>query len=414
MLIWLIKDGETLPVQTGARPMRTGMLANELLRRGHSVVWWSSTFSHQRKTLLYEKDTVLEVEPGFELNLIYAGRYQKNISLRRYFHHRVLARRFSKRAREKPAPDIIVCAFPTIDLAYKAVSYAMKNGVPIIIDIRDLWPDTFLDKTPNFLRPIARVLLWQDFFRTKEVFRRASSLTAISKGCLRWGLRYAERHENHSDQIFYTGYPEENNGQHEMSERIKTFKQHVEGKIVFTFVGSFGHSYELNLICEAAKRLIEMGFSHIHFALAGDGEQFESVSKNAQSLANLSLLGWLDKFEIVHLLKLSHIGLVPCMSVPDAMPNKPFEYLSASLPILSSLQGEMETIIADHNIGYSYKSGDLDTFVKLVVKLASEERLRVLQSHNAEKLFQSKFSSRIIYKAYADHVEEIAREKGEK
>jgi glycosyltransferase involved in cell wall biosynthesis len=154
-----------------------------------------------------------------------------------------------------------------------------------------------------------------------------------------------------------------------------------------------------------------MGFLHIHFALAGDGEQFKSVSKNAQSLANLSVLGWLDRFEIVDLLKLSHIGLVPCISVLDAMPNKPFEYLSAGLPILSSLQGEMEAIIGDHNIGYSYKSGDLDTFVKLVVKLASEERLRVLQSYNADKLFRSKFSSKIIYKAYADHVEEIAREK---
>jgi hypothetical protein len=103
MLIWLIKDGETLPVQPGARPMRTGMLANQLLEKGHSVVWWSSTFSHQRKTLLYERDTVLEVKPGFELNLIYAGRYPKNISLKRYFHHRTLARRFSK-SKRKPVP----------------------------------------------------------------------------------------------------------------------------------------------------------------------------------------------------------------------------------------------------------------------------------------------------------------------
>ena len=414
MLTWLIKDGEILPVQAATRPMRTGMLANELVERGHSVVWWSSTFSHQRKTLLYEKDTALEVEPGFQLNLIHAGRYQKNISLGRYFHHRLLARRFSEEARERPVPNVIVCAFPTIDLANQAVSYAKRNGVPIIIDIRDLWPDTFLDKSPKFLKGILRVLLIQDFQRTKELLRNADSLAAISKGCLIWGLRYANRHENDDDKIFYTGYPEENIGKHEISDRIKAFKQRIEGKIVFTFIGSFGHSYELGLICKAARRLIQMGLSNIHFALAGDGQQFKSVLRNARSLPNVSLLGWLDRFEIFDLLNLSHIGLVPCLSVIDAMPNKPFEYLSAGLPILSSLEGEMEAIMTNHNIGCSYKSGDIDTFLKLIIKLSSDEKLRLQQSHNAIRLFRNKFSSKIIYAAYANHVEHIARKKGDR
>jgi len=208
-------------VEPSTRPMRTGMLASELVERGHSIVWWSSTLSHQRKTLLYEKDTTLQVKPGFELSLIHAGRYQNNISLRRYFHDLLLARKFAKIAKEESVPDVTVSAFPTIDLAYQAVCYAKKNGVPIIVDVRNLWPDTFIDKTPKFLRPLARVFLIQDFLRTKEVFRNANSQTAISKGCLMWGLRYAERHENDNDKIFYTGYPEESNGQHEMSEQIK-------------------------------------------------------------------------------------------------------------------------------------------------------------------------------------------------
>jgi len=189
MLIWLIKDGETLPVQPGTRPMRAGMVANELLETGYSVVWWSSTFPHQRKALLYEKDTAIEAKPCFELNLIHAGRYQKKISLKRYFHHRLLARKFSEKTREKPVPNIIVYAFPTIDLAYEAVIYAKKKNVLVIIDIRDLWPDTFLEKRPKFRRGILRVLLIQDFQRTKELLRNADSLVPISKGCLIWGLR---------------------------------------------------------------------------------------------------------------------------------------------------------------------------------------------------------------------------------
>ena len=177
---------------------------------------------------------------------------------------------------------------------------------------------------------------------------------------------------------------------------------------------SFGHSYELSLICKAARRLIQMGFLNIHFAFAGDGEQFKTLVKSVQSLPNVSLLGWLDRFEIFDLLNLSHVGLVPCLSVVDAMPNNPFKYLSAGLPILSSLQGEMETIIGDHNIGFSYKSSDIDTFLKFILKLSCDEKLRLHQSQDAASLFRNKFSSKIVYEAYANHVESVASQKGER
>ena len=56
MNVWLIKDGENLPIQPDARRMRTWMLADELVRQGHQVTWWSSTHSHQRKQLLFDRD----------------------------------------------------------------------------------------------------------------------------------------------------------------------------------------------------------------------------------------------------------------------------------------------------------------------------------------------------------------------
>ena len=44
MRIWLLKDGETSPLLESGRPMRMGVLASTLAARGHTVVWWSSTF----------------------------------------------------------------------------------------------------------------------------------------------------------------------------------------------------------------------------------------------------------------------------------------------------------------------------------------------------------------------------------
>ena len=51
MHIWLLKDGENLPIDGSHRKMRTWLMAEALLRAGHSVTWWSSTHNHQKKKL---------------------------------------------------------------------------------------------------------------------------------------------------------------------------------------------------------------------------------------------------------------------------------------------------------------------------------------------------------------------------
>ena len=160
MLVWLIKDGEPLPIQADDRPMRIGMLAQALERHGHSVTWWSSTFRHGTKKLLFNSDQEIVISPALRLKLVHAGAYTRNISLKRYYHHHTLAKRFHEGLAEQyQEPDLIVCAFPEIALAYRAVEYARCRHIPIVVDVQDLWPETFLDAMPRVTRPLARLAL---------------------------------------------------------------------------------------------------------------------------------------------------------------------------------------------------------------------------------------------------------------
>jgi hypothetical protein len=45
MQIWLIQTGEPLALQPEVRKMRTGLLADHLVARGHQVRWWVSALS---------------------------------------------------------------------------------------------------------------------------------------------------------------------------------------------------------------------------------------------------------------------------------------------------------------------------------------------------------------------------------
>jgi glycosyltransferase involved in cell wall biosynthesis len=411
LIFWLIKDGEPLPVQQGARKMRMGMLCDALVERGHIVRWWSSTFSHQEKKLLYNHDIDIEVSSRFRLTLLYAGRYSKNISLRRYLHHRRLAEKFRIRARESPTPDCIVAALPIIELAWQAVKFGAKRDLPVVVDVRDPWPDVFVNKVPQEFRGVARLISWPALRQTRNLLSQADSLVGVSHGFLEWALRRAGRRQHPRDRVYYLGYPESDRSGVSGSGRMEELRKLTSGQVVFTFVGSFGRSYELALICELARELAVKGVDGVHFILAGDGEQRAKLTELAQGLRNLSFTGWIKANEIGDLLSFSDVGLASCHSAVGTVPNKLFEYLAAGLPILSSLEGEAAEIIDRNEVGFSYRPGDLQRLRSHVLRLASDTDLRRRQSRNARSLYLRNFRANMISKNYARHLEEVVAAK---
>ncbi len=345
MNVWLVKDGENLPIQPDARRMRTWMLAEELLRHGHQVTWWASTHSHQRKALLFDEDCEVEVSRGFRLKLLYAGAYRKNRSLGRLLHHSRLAAKFRRLAPTLPRPDVIVSAFPTIELAYEAVAFAGARGIPVIIDIRDPWPDIMLDLAPPLLRAAGRIAVLPLERKARTSFARSDSLVACSRGFLDWGLRKAGIAQRDGDRVFYLGKAEGAPGNAGNSARIRELEQKLAGKVIFTFVGSFGHVYELELLCEAAELLKNKGNHQVHFVLAGDGEQFDRITARAKALDNVTVPGWLASADADRLLAISDVGLAPYRQMSGAMPNKIFDYSGsrAAHPFLAGRGDDRET-----------------------------------------------------------------------
>lgn len=404
MVVWVLKDGEILPIQECGRRMRTWLLADALLARGHRVTWWASTFSHQRKALLFDRDQMCDVQRHFTLRLLASGGYDRNVSLRRYLHHRRLGHRFLEVAQTLQPPDVIVCAFPVIDLAYYAARYATVLGIPLVIDVRDLWPDTFLGKLPAGSQWLGRLLFAKDFRRARYTCAAAGSLVSISQGCLDWALTKAGRPAGPTDRVFHTGYPDA------LTNAVlprAPLRPEWFGKVLFTFVGSFGSSYNLRSICDVAEACLANVDDHVHFVLVGDGDQYADIARRAARLPNVTLTGWIDQEALKDLLDASDVGMAPLRSVRHALPNKPYEYFAAGLPILSSLEGEMEAIIDRHDVGSSYRDGDVGRLRELVLAFAADHARRGTCSRNARALYESRYRAEDIYAEYARHVEEV-------
>ncbi len=410
MNVWLVETGEPLPLQPGVRKMRTALLADNLAARGHQVRWWVSAFEHQRKLMLFAGDREVALSPGITLQVMRGCGYGSNISLARYLDHRLVARKFRLRARDLEPPDLIVAALPCYHLAFEAVRYGRQLNVPVLVDILDLWPDLLLAKLGNpLLHKLGQAALACDYARLHTLLKGATGLLAVSRGYLHWALKKAARSAREWDRVFLLGYQTRSNGS--PPHRLPEWLRERRGQKLLLFIGTFGFSYELRLLVAAARRLAAAGRRDVCFVMVGTGEQAETVRRESAGLSNVVLPGWLDGAEIGSLLAHGYLGLAPYRLAPceqDRLPYKPFEYLSAGLPLVSSLAGEMAAHITNHGLGINYRAGDLEGLCQAIASLLDDPAGRARMSLNARAFFKDHGDADRIYAGYAGHLESLA------
>ncbi len=410
MNVWLLQIGEVLPVDHNARKLRTALLAEKLVKKDHSVFWWASAFDHFKKDWIFKDETLIEVNRGLKVMALKGFGYKRNISLRRFMDHRIIASRFKAKAIAEPRPDIIVASMPSHDLAYEAVMFGKENNIPVIVDIRDPWPDIFLELVPVFLRGLARLVLNRDFRMTRNTMRDADGITAMTSTLLDWGLKCAGREGTWKDKVFYLGGTSTDR-KPGGAERMPGFLKDLNFKFIVTFIGTLARYHNPSILLDVAERLKNTG---IGFIIAGDGELFGKIKSKVAGLKNVILPGWLKQDEITALLQHSSVGVCPSDHVADFFPNKAFTYLSAGLPVISGFQGDLRTLIEKRGIGFYYPPNDVEAISNCIKKLYNDPEIYKKTSENAKTVFNEMLDANKIYEEYIRYMEKIVSEYNKK
>lgn len=401
--IWLLQTGEPLPLDTKIKKMRTALLADVLIDRAHTVLWWTSAFDHFKKEWIFKKDTEVVMKEGLKIIALKGTGYKRNISIRRFIDHRIIARKFRNLAHKMVRPDIIIASMPPHDLAYEAVKFGARNNVPVIVDIRDPWPDIFLNHVPGIFQKFAKIVFCRDFSMLKKTMQLADGLTAVTSTFLEWGLRYAKREKTLRDKVFYLGC-KRNTDIHNQPNKIVRLIDNLNNKFVVTFVGTIAYYHNPSIVIDCAHKLSK---NNIQFVIAGDGEFFDEIKIKTSLLKNVILSGWLDQAEINTLLEYSHIGICPTTQNIDLFPNKAFTYLSAGLPVISAFQGDLKELIEKYQIGLYYPPNDAEALANCINRLYEDKRLYKKMSENARKIFDEMFDADRIYEEYAKHIDQL-------
>jgi len=402
--IWLITVGEPLPgFSSGDRMWRTGYLAGLLASHGNDVTWWASSFDHFRREQLVAGSERVAAGPNLTLQFLKGRDYTRNVSVARLVNHWQIAREFRRLAAALPRPDAILSSFPTIELSREAVRFGRAHGVPVWLDIRDLWPDEMLNRLPGSLQPLGRMALAPMYASAREALSGATGLIAISNSFLAWGLDFARRARHANDHVLPMGYT----GHLDVAATSDATRASLTalgvnpGKRIFWFAGTFVGNIDLGTVIEAARALRDR--SHIQFVLSGTGERDSEWREQARGLPNVVFTGWAGKDALSCLASMAWAGLGAYKTGASmSLPNKVFEYMSAGIPVLLSLGGETRDLVVDNEIGLTYEAGDAASLGAAVLRIADDSALRERLSANASRLFNESFSPRSIYGRYAD------------
>ena len=94
------------------------------------------------------------------------------------------------------------------------------------------------------------------------------------------------------------------------------------------------------------------------------------------------------------------------IGAPQGIPNKVIEYMSTGLPVLSSLTGESEKLLANTNTGAVYTPGDSVSFVHEVLKLLDPKKRNVM-SINSLSIFTEQFEATKVFGEMAQYLMDI-------
>lgn len=367
---------------------RFSYIANMMIDQGYKVELVTSDFSHMTKS--YKNSFV---DMMYKITMLHETKYKRNVGLMRLVGHYVFGRNLKRYLKDRKKPDIIYCAVPSLDGAFHATNYAKKNKIKLIIDVQDLWPEAFGMVLSNSF--ISSFLFFPMKRKSKFIYKNADKVIAVSETY----LEFVRKHRNPSEEDLSVYLGTSTSMFIETKENLQIDKDEKEFWI--GYVGTLGHSYDLETVVDAIDILKKKGITNIKLIIMGNGpleDYFKSYAnrKRVQSI----FFGRLPYDEMIQYLLKCDIAINPIKSKSAAsIINKVGDYAAAGLPVINTQESsEYRSLLECYGAGLNCANEDALDIASKIELLFNNQDLRRSMGGNNKILAEDKFNREKTYK----------------
>lgn len=424
MRVWILCTGEPvpfLPAEAGDRFLRAGKLAEFLNQQGHEVTWWTAQFDHYRKTFRdVPKNVSMRVSEAAP-RMVFLGScgYQRHMGPRRFLDHWQIGKAFRNLAPELPKPDVILASFPLVELCHEAVRFGKLNNTPVILDIRDLWPDIIYERIREKTGFSGEGLFLPYELLCKRSFQHADRVIGITKGMQSWCYdRFGRDIASRSIDTVFRQFKTKPDKTLLDAEELRSFwaekgidlSRNVT-RLVWT--GSIVGDSDGSALLEAIKLLPNGIENHLQIIVAGNGSLVPNVKATAAQCRCLKYVGWIRNAEMNMLLEHSHVGLLCYLDRFDfqiATPNKIIDYCAAGMRILTNLTGEVKQLSNDPEFVVNYQTGDSKELARILLLISNNPEKYRKKLASARDIFDAEFDADKILPNFQSYLIETVSE----
>jgi glycosyltransferase involved in cell wall biosynthesis len=261
------------------------------------------------------------------------------------------------------------------------------------VDIQDIWPEAF---ELVFHVPMISNMIFAPMRRAVgQVYAGADAIVAVSKTYANVGMEYRakNRRNDHGEAtVVFLGTDIGRFDAFASSQSDAMAKP--DGEIWVAYVGTLGHSYNINVITDALAELKMRGIGNIIFKVMGDGPLMQDFKAHAATAGiRADFLGRLPYPDMVRQLVVSDVAVNPIMAgAAQSIINKVGDYAAAGLPVVNTQDNaEYRALVDEYEVGYNLSNDDVAGIADAIATLATDADLRHRLGANNRRLAEERF-----------------------
>ena len=251
---------------------------------------------------------------------------------------------------------------------------------------------------------VSDILFYPMKKQADRIYARADKIMAVSDTYVDRGLKC--NNKDTSGLSIYIGSDSKL-----IAEKIKGIDiDKPKNEFWVGYVGALGHSYDIESVLKAIKKLEDKDIKNIKFIVMGEGvlkEHFKQIA--IENEIDVEFTGLLEYGAMMRTLMACDIAVNPIIGTSvSSIINKVADYAAAGVPVINTQNSEeYRKLLERYNAGINVENGNIEDFSKAIQKLYHEDSLRKAMSVSSKVMFDELFDRQKCYPRLIDEIDAL-------
>ncbi len=302
--------------------------------------------------------------------------------------------------------DLVLVTSPPLFIGITGYLLSRIKRVPLVFEIRDLWPESAIDTGVVNNKMIIRIAYWLEAF----LYRKARLINVLTPA---FRQTLIEKKKVPPAKIIFIPNAADFSLSDQLLDRFdrETFRKQyrLDGYFVITYVGAHGVANHLEQILDTAELLKD---TQVLFLLIGQGMEKPRLMRLAEErgITNVRFIDPVPKAEVFKYILASEMGTSVLKRVDTfktVYSNKTFDYMSCKRPILMAIDGVSRELVEEADAGIFVESEVPVDFAEKVRKYLGNRDLLQRQGENGYRYAKNHFDRGVLASKYLEMLRAI-------